>query len=98
MSEAVVRFARVRVTDAWHTLGKEAQDALIAQVQACLDTAGGKRIVICDARWASEDWLAFMVEEFPTVDALQAHTSRLNDLGWYRYAQAETMLGTHFVG
>jgi hypothetical protein len=86
----------VRSTEAWYQLSKEAQDELMGRVNAALTEVGGKRIVLCDSSWASEEWTGFGVEEFPTLEALQEHTKLLTDLNWYRYIVSSTLLGTEW--
>jgi hypothetical protein len=34
------------------------------------------------------------VEEYPNIEAVQEHSSLLNEMEWLRYVDSETLLGT----
>jgi hypothetical protein len=70
---------------------------MLGLVQQALDTAGGKELVMCSAAWSNERWPFFGVEEFPDLEAVQRHTQLLIELGWGRYIDSRTTLGTQFV-
>jgi hypothetical protein len=93
---AIYKMFMVRPTEAWYQLSKEAQDELMGKVDAALTKVGGKRNVLCDSSWASEEWTGFGVEEFPSIEALQEHTKLLTELNWYRYIVSTTLLGTEW--
>ena len=93
---AVYKLFTARPTEAWYQLSKQAQEELLGKVQAALTKAGGKSVVLCDSSWGSEEWPLFGVEEFPTIEALQAHTKLLAELNWPRYLVSNTLLGTEW--
>ena len=68
----------------------------MGKVGEALTKVGGRRPVLCNSSWASEEWTAFGVEEFPTIEALQEHTKLLTELNWYRYIVSVTLLGTEW--
>jgi hypothetical protein len=93
---AIYKMFMAKPTEAWYQLSKEAQDELAGKVNAALTKVGAKRIVACDSSWASEEWTGFGVEEFPSLEALQAHTKLLMELNWPRYLVSVTLLGTEW--
>ena len=96
MSGPVYKCWRMRSAEAWYQLSQIERDALLAKVLAALDEVGGKSVVMCDSRWAEEEWGYWGVEEFPDVQAVQRHTQLLHDLNWFRYIESESMLGTKY--
>ena len=93
---AIYKLFMLRPSEAWYQLSKEAQDELTGKVNAALTKVGAKRIVLCDSSWASEEWLAFGVEEFPNIEAVQAHAKLLIELNLNRYFVSSTLLGTEW--
>jgi len=68
----------------------------MAKVDEALEKAGGKRVVLCDSSWSSEEWGGCGVEEFPNIEAVQKHAELLNELNWFRYIESSTLLGTEW--
>ena len=96
MSKPVYKLFLGNSTEAWHQLPQEEQEARLAKVDEALSQVGGKRIVMCNSGWSSEQWPFFGVEEFPDIEALQRHSHLLNELNWGRYVDSMTLLGTEF--
>jgi hypothetical protein len=94
MAQAIHHLYLVRQTEAWHQLSREEQDQLLAKVEEALAQVGGKVIVLCNSRWASEQWPFWGVEQYPNIEAVQKHTELLNALNWFRYVETMTLLGT----
>ena len=97
MSESVYRFFRAKSTEAWYRLSKDEQDDLIAKINENTEHFGGKFMITCDCAWASEQWQFWGVTVFPNVEALQKHTAFQIELGWHRFLEVESMLGTEFT-
>lgn len=97
MAQRIYKLWQTRFTEAWHQLSGDEQTRLFGQVQEALSTAGGKEVVVCDAAWSNEEWPYFGLEEFPDADAVRRHQQILADLGWPRYVESRSFLGTHLV-
>ena len=82
------------VTEAWHQLSKEEQDSLWSKVQEVDKRAGGKWLILCNSRWADEELFDWGVLEYPDMDAYQQKVTELEELNWWRYFSARTILGT----
>ena len=96
MAKPIYKMFMGRFTEAWYQLSAEEQRSLLQKIDAAQKAAGGKGIIECDSSWASERWTAFGVEEFPDIEAVQKHSTLLNELQWYRYFETITTLGTAF--
>ena len=92
----IYKFFQVRFTEPWYQLSQEEQTNLMAKVDDALEKVGGKRIVLCDSSWSSEQWLGFGIEEFPDAEAVQNHSKLLNELNWLRYIESRILLGTEW--
>ena len=68
----VYKMFQVSMSEAWYQLSKEEQTDIFAKVDEARDKAGGKPVIICDSSWASEEWQAFGIEEFPDAEAVQS--------------------------
>ncbi len=94
MAGAVHKAFRVSFAEAWYQLSEEEHKALLAKVNAALETVGGKSVVFCDSGWSSEEWQFFGVEVFPSIEAAQKHAELLAAINWHRYIKSSTLLGT----
>ncbi len=81
-------------TEAWYQLSKEEQDDLWAKVEEIDRRAGAKWRIICDARWADEELLDWGVLEYPSLEKYRQKVAEVEELGWWRYFSAKTILGT----
>ena len=94
MAEKVYKLFMADQREAWFQLSESEQKALLDQVGAAREKAGGKLVKICGSRWSSEEWGIFGLEEFPSVEAAQLHTEELAKINWHRYIRSTSMLGT----
>ena len=94
MAKPIYKVFLGRPTEAMYQLSQEEQNSLMAKVSETLEKVGGKPVVVCDSSWASEQWLFFGVEVYPDIEAVQKSTELLNELNWFRYMEAMTVLGT----
>ena len=78
----------------WYQLSPEEQQALLAKVDEAFKQAGGKRLVVCDSSWSSDNWRICGVEEFPDIEAVQRFTDAVNQFNWYYYVESTSVLGT----
>ena len=98
MPDKVYKVFLGKQTEAWYALSQEDQDTLLERVNEALDKAGGRRIVLCNSTWATEQWHFFGVEEFPSVDAAMLHSQLLDEIDLRRYVESTTTLGTEGLG
>ena len=94
MAQEIYHFFLAKPTEAWYQLSQEEQNKLFAKVDEARAQVGGKVIVVCDSRWASEQWPFWGVEQFPNIEAVQEHKELLNAFNWFRYVESMTLLGT----
>jgi hypothetical protein len=81
-------------TEAWHRLSKEEQDNLWSKVEEVDKRAGGKWVILCNSRWADEEIYDWGVLEYPDMEAYHKKVEELENLNWWRYFSAKTILGT----
>ena len=96
MAEPIYKLWRMRYKGAWYQLSEEEQNAHAAKIEEALEQVGGKRVIVCVTGWSDEKWIAYGVEEFPSVEAAQQHTQLLFDMGHSRYFEGESTLGTEW--
>jgi len=94
MTQKVFQLFMATPTEAWYQLSKEEQDDLIAKQAESFNKAGAKNLVFADSAWSNEEWLFFGVNEYPDIESLQKHTTRLADIQWLRYLDTRVILGT----
>ena len=92
----VYKLFQVRLSEAWYRLSEEEQNSIMDKVGEAREKAGGKTVIMCDSSWASEEWHAFGIEEFPDVEAVQLHSKLLNEFDWFRYIERRTLIGTEW--
>jgi hypothetical protein len=81
-------------TEAWYQLSEDEQKALWAKVEEIDQRAGGSWNIICDSRWADEEIYDWGVLEYPIMEAYRQKVAALEELNWWRYFSAKTILGT----
>jgi len=96
MAGTVYKFWRMRYKGAWYQLSEEEQNAHAAKIEEALEQVGGKRVIVCVTGWSDEKWIAYGVEEFPSIEAAQQHAQLLFDMGHLWYFEGESTLGTEW--
>ena len=81
-------------TEAWYQLSEEEKDSLWSKVSKVDKRAGRKLVIGCHSRWADEEIFDWAVMEYPNMEAYQKKVEELEELGWWRYFSAKTILGT----
>lgn len=94
MAQPIYKLFIAKSTQAAHQLPEEEWQKLSAKLDEAFAKVGGKRVILCNSGWASEQWTFWGVEEFPDIEALQKYTELLNELNWFQYTDALTVLGT----
>jgi hypothetical protein len=94
MSDPVYKFFKARFLEPWYALSKEEQNVLIAKLDEALQKIGGKRPLLCNSSWSSDQWSFAGVEEFPNIEAVQQYMAALEELKWFRYCESASVLGT----
>jgi uncharacterized protein (DUF1330 family) len=96
MAQPIYKVWMMNYTDAWYKLSPEEQNAYGAKVEQALKEVGGERLIVCVSVWSSENYLAWGVEKFPSIEAVQKFTESLLALGQYKYIQSNSYLGTEY--
>jgi hypothetical protein len=96
MAQPIYKLFMGRVVEAWYQLSQEEQNSLVAKLNEALEKVGGKRLILCDSSWSSDQWSFSGIEEFPNIEAVQRYTAALKELNWFRYCESVTVLGTKF--
>jgi hypothetical protein len=93
MSQKIYKLWMFRFKEAWYQLSEEEQNSHNAKIRESFDKVGGKTIILCTPLWASEQWMAFGVEEYPDIEAVGKHAQFLFQQNHFRYFESESMLG-----
>ena len=94
MARPIYKLFFGKPSQAGYQLSQEEQQKILAKVDEALTKVGGKRVIMCDSGWVSEQWTFWGVEQFPDIEAVQKHTALLNELNWFQYVDSVTLLGT----
>jgi len=94
MVQSIHKFFLGRMLEAWYQLSQEEQNSLIAKLDEALEKVGGKRPILCNSGWSSDQWSICGIEEFPDIEAVQKYSAALNELNWFRYCESMSVLGT----
>jgi hypothetical protein len=96
--KSIYKLYMMKPKEAWYSLSKEEQRGIIAQdaeiSHRTMEQHGGRTVLACDCFWSTEDWLLFGVEEYPNIEAVQASTRALREMGWFKYFESRIVLGT----
>ncbi len=94
MAEPIYKLFLGKWKEAWYQLSEEERTDVSNKAHQAIADVGGKAIVVCDSRWADEQWAFFGVEEYPSIEAVQQVAQAHSALGWHRYLESKTLLGT----
>jgi hypothetical protein len=81
-------------TEAWYALSKEEQNEVLDKVEAIDKEFNVENILICESGWSNEEWRYFGVAKHQSIESVQEHNRRLDEIQWFRYAKTKTLLGT----
>ncbi len=73
MAQPIYKVFMMKYTESWYKLSKEEQDKLMAKAAEALKQVGGESLMMQVCFWCSENWLAWGVEKFPSLEAVQQH-------------------------
>ena len=96
MAQPIYKVWMLNYKDAFYKLSPEEQNKLTAKVNQALKDVRGERVVTCVSVWSSENCLAWGVEKFPDIEAVQKFAQLLFDLGQYQYIESTSFLGTEY--
>ena len=97
MAGPIYKLWMFKPTEAWYQLSNEERDNNMKRIDEDLKKVGGKRLITCTPTWSTERLLAFGVEEFPNIEAVQEFTSLLLERDHFRYIEVDSMLGSEWV-
>jgi len=97
MAGPIYKLWMFRPKEAYYQLSKEERDSLANKIMEEIEKVGGKRVLTCTSTWSSERWLAFGIEEFPDIEAVQKFTGFLLERDHFRYIESVSMLGTEWT-
>ena len=83
-------------TEAKRQLSKEEWADIRTEREEVIKKVGGKNIVIAYTRWCSDEWVAFGVDEFPNIEALQEATGLWEKMDLFRYYDSVSLLGSEW--
>jgi hypothetical protein len=83
-------------TNAWYALPAAEQDQWNTKLGQAHQQFGSKVELICTSAWSGEEFLAWGLESFPSLEALQGRTLALYQMGWFKYASAISQLGVRW--
>lgn len=96
MAQPVYKVWFMKYKEPWYQLTQEEQNQFMAQIQASLQQVGSEMVTLCASVWADEKWIAWGVEKYPDMEALQKHTQNLFNMNWFRYVESKSYLGSEF--
>jgi len=96
MAQPIYKVWMMNYTDAWYKLSPEEQNKAMAKIEQALKEVGGERVITCASVWSSENYLAWGVEKFPDIEAVQKFAQMLFAFGHYQYIQTTSYLGTEY--
>src|SRR5262245_61697781 len=94
MAQQIYKLFMAKPSQAGYKVAQEERQKLFAKMDEAFTAVGGKRIILCDSGWASEQWTFWGVEEYPDIEAVQKYTASLNEMDWFQYVDSFTLLGT----
>ncbi len=96
MTQPIYKLFLFKNIEAYYQLSPAEQQTLLGKIDAAFERVGGKRVIVCNSSWSSEQWPVFGVEQFPSIEAVQQYAEALNELNLSRYLVSMSILGTEW--
>ena len=93
MEQPVYKVWLMKYKDAWYKLSPEEQQKHLAKVEESLKKVGAELLMMRVSVWASEEWLAWGVEKYPNMAAVQQHSMNLYAMNHFQYIESTSYLG-----
>jgi len=90
----IIKMYFSKYREAWFSLSEERKMEIELEARGKFKEVGGKAIIRCASYWSNEGWTWFGIEEYPDIEAVQRFAEFLVELGWPRYVESKTYLGT----
>lgn len=94
MSGPIYKIFLFRNTEAYYQVSEETRNEFLGKLDAAFQKVGGKRLVMCNSYWSSDQWPVFGVEVFPNIEAVQQYSDAMTELNMPRYVESMSVLGT----
>lgn len=94
MSGPIYKVFLFRNTEAYYQASEAERNEFLSKLEAAFQKVGGKRLVMCNSYWSSDQWSVFGVEVFPDIEAVQQYSEAMNELNMPRYVESMSVLGT----
>ena len=94
MSGPIYKVFLFRNTEAYYQASEAERNEFLGKLEAAFQKVGGKRLVMCNSYWSSDQWSVFGVEVFPDIEAVQQYAEAMNELNMPRYVESMSVLGT----
>lgn len=85
MAQPIYKVWFMKYKESWYKLTTDEQNKVLAQNAESLKQVGGEVILVRVSGWSSEEWLAWGVEKFPNIEAVQEHADNLFSMNWFEY-------------
>jgi hypothetical protein len=90
------KLAFMNMTDAQYGLSEAEQANWGKKHEELYKQFGVKNILGCASAWSNEAWLGWMLESYPSLEAVQAFRMQTYEAGWYQYTEATSVLGIKY--
>ena len=91
----IIRIFCAKMKDAFLRLPQEEQLEFMRKDRANLDALGMQAVSMIDCRWSNEEWDYIGVEQWPSMEAVQARERFENEvLEVAKYVESKIYLGT----
>jgi len=98
MTRPIFQLWMMCYTAQWYALSQAARQELMAKIAQITKEAGGEALFFYQALWSSERWLAFGVNRFPDLEAINKNAMGLYAIDWFNYVESQVFLGTETGG
>ena len=90
------RLVQFKMNESWYHLTEAEQKAWDDKNMQAFSQVGAQIIAGFNSTWSNEEWGAWMLETYPSLEAVQTKTSALYYQGWYQYATAYSLMGVKY--
>lgn len=90
---AVYELAFVNLNEAWYRLSEAQKADWMAKHAELFKQFGVQAVMMCNSIWCSEGYLEWILEAYPSHEAVMGLRLATFEAGWYQYVGATSLLG-----
>jgi hypothetical protein len=93
MAQPIYKVWMAKYTQAWYQLSKQEQQDYQKKNAEAMKQVGGETLMFKSCVWSTDEWMAWGVDKYPSLEAAQQYHMLLLNMDHFRYIESRSYLG-----